>query len=92
MCLTGDYISPNHVWEIIYPLLTFAAFYLSIQLESKSFLVFGAIFLVGYILKMASEYYTGGPLGPLLLIFIGLVIIAVGYGTFYIHTHYLKRE
>jgi len=92
ICLTGWMPDQNHIWETIFPLMTFGSFILSIKLESKSILVFGAIFLIGYILKMADEYYTGGPLAPLLLVVIGLLLIAIGYGTYYLNNKYLSRR
>jgi hypothetical protein len=92
ICLTGWKPEQNHYWEVIFPFMTFASFIMSIKLESRSFLVFGTIFLVAYILKMADEYYTGGPLGPLLLVIVGLLLIAIGYGAVRLNNKYLSRR
>jgi hypothetical protein len=92
ICLTGWKPEQNHYWEVIFPFMTFASFIMSIKLESRSFLVFGTIFIIAYILKMADEYYTGGPMGPLLLVIIGLLLIAIGYGAVRLNNKYLSRR
>ena len=91
LCLTGWPVQ-NHYWEVLFPLLTFVVFMLSIKLESKSFLVFGSLFLIGYILKMFEEYYTGGAFGPLLLVVVGLLLIVVGYATYFINNRFLSNN
>jgi hypothetical protein len=69
----------NAFWELIYPLLVFGLIFLSVYVKSKAFLVFGTIFLIGYILKITGEYFTSGLGWPLALVIAGLAIMGVGY-------------
>lgn len=64
----------NIVWEIIAPILIVGTLYFSVKLRRNSLLVWGMIFLVGYIVKMSSEYFSGFG-WPVVLIIAGLLII-----------------
>ncbi|OGD60847.1 hypothetical protein A2807_02530 [Candidatus Berkelbacteria bacterium RIFCSPHIGHO2_01_FULL_50_36] len=88
MALGGFY--PNHsiVWELIFPVLVFATIFLSVKLKSRSFLVFGSIFLMGYILKITAEYFSEGLGWPLALVIAGLLLIAVAYASVYVKKRY----
>jgi hypothetical protein len=78
------------LWELSYPLFVFGALFLSVYLKSKSFLVFGSIFLIAYIFKLTAEYFTEGFGWPLSLVVGGLAMIAVGYMSISLHKKYLK--
>ncbi|MBI2609596.1 DUF2157 domain-containing protein [Candidatus Giovannonibacteria bacterium] len=69
----------NFFWEMIYPLLIFATLFASVHVESKSFLVFGTIFLMIYILKITAEYFTEGLGWPFALVIAGFLMIGAGY-------------
>jgi hypothetical protein len=79
----------NVFWELIYPLLVFGIIFLSVYIKSKSFLVFGSLFLIGYILKLTSEYFSSGLGWPLALVLAGLLIMVVGYYAVRINKEYL---
>lgn len=66
-------------WELVFPGLVFGVMFLSIQLRSKSFLTFGSIYLIAYILKITAEYFSKSLGWPLALVLTGLALIAVGY-------------
>ena len=85
--------APNQsaLWEVIYPALVFGAMFISTQLKSRAMLFFGAVFLVGYIFKITSEYFKDSLSWPLLLILAGFLLIGVGYFTFYLNKKYLKN-
>lgn len=89
MSLGGWSPDQNAFWELIYPLLVFGIIFLSVYVKSKSFLVFGSLFLVGYILKLTSEYFSEGLGWPLALVLAGLAIMAVGYYAVRINRKYL---
>lgn len=76
-------------WELIYPLLVFGIIFLSVYIKSKSFLVFGSLFLIGYILKLTAEYFSSGLGWPTALVLAGLVIIVVGYYAVKLNKKYL---
>lgn len=89
MALGGWQPNQNAFWELIYPLLVFGLIFLSVQVKSKAFLVFGTIFLIGYILKLTGEYFTSGLGWPLALVVAGLAIMVIGYYAVKINKQYL---
>jgi hypothetical protein len=64
---------------------------LSIWLKSKSFLVFGALFLMIYILKITSEYFTNSLGWPLALVLAGLLLIGIGALSVWLNKRYLGK-
>lgn len=80
----------NIFWELIFPGLVFAVLFLSVYLKSRSFLVFGAIYLMAYIIKITAEYFTDSLGWPLALVLAGLALIGIGYFTVYMNRRYLK--
>ncbi len=91
LALGGFYPEQNAFWELIYPALVFGILFLSVYLKSRSFLVFGAIFLMGYIFKITTEYFREGLGWPLSLVIIGFALIGVGYLTVYLNKRYLSK-
>jgi hypothetical protein len=79
----------NIFWELIYPGLVFGALFLSIHIKSKAFLTWGTIFLMAYILKITSEYFSSGLGWPLALVIAGLAMIGVGYMSLSLKKKYL---
>ncbi len=77
----------NVFWEAIYPLVVFGAIFVSITVKSQSFLIFGTLYLMGYILKITAEYFTDTIGWPLALVISGFLLIIIGY--FYV---YIKRS
>jgi len=80
----------NVFWELIYPGLVFGALFLSVQIKSKAFLTFGTLFLMAYILKITSEYFSSGLGWPLALVIAGLAMIGVGYMSISLKKKYLS--
>lgn len=89
MWLGGWSPDQNVFWEAIYPGIVFGGLFLSVYLRSKPFLIFGSLFLVGYIGKITSEYFADNLGWPFMLVLSGLMLIAVGYGAFHINKKYL---
>ena len=89
MSLGGWSPNQNAFWELVYPLLVFGIIFLSVYLKSKSFLVMGTLFLIGYILKLTGEYFTSGLGWPLALVIAGLSIMGVGYYAVRLNKKYL---
>src|SRR3989344_3419530 len=80
----------NVFWELIYPGLVFGALFLSVQIKSKAFLTFGTLFLMAYILKITSEYFSSGLGWPLALVIAGLAMIGIGYMSISLKKKYLS--
>lgn len=89
LALGGWEPEQNVFWELVFPGLVFAALFLSIHLKSKSFLTFGTLFLMVYILKITAEYFSTGLGWPLALVIAGLSLIGVGYASLYIKRKYI---
>lgn len=79
----------NVFWELIFPGLVFGALFLSIYLKSKSFLTWGTLFLMAYILKITAEYFSSGLGWPLALVLAGLAMIGAGYLSLSLKKKYL---
>lgn len=78
----GGFKPEQHVfWELVFPLLAFAAILGSVQLRSKSLLTIGSLSLMAYIIKITMEYFSESLGWPLALVIAGLLIIGVGYGS-----------
>ncbi len=70
--------------------LALGTLFLSINLKSGSFLTFGTLFIMAYILKITAEYFTRGLGWPLALVIAGLMLIAIGYLSFYLKKKYIS--
>jgi hypothetical protein len=90
LALGGWEPNQNVFWELIYPGLVFGALFLSVHIKSKSFLTWGTLFLMAYILKITSEYFSSGLGWPLALVIAGLAMIGVGYMSLSLKKRYLS--
>lgn len=92
LSLGGWSPNQNAFWELVFPGLVFGIIFLSIHVKSKSFLTFGSMFLMAYILKITGEYFSQGLGWPLALVLAGLTLIGVGYFAFYLNKKYLTAR
>jgi uncharacterized membrane protein len=92
LALGGWEPNQNVFWELFFPALVFATLFLSVQLKSRAFLVFGSLFLIAYIFKITAEYFTEGLGWPLSLVLAGLLMIAVGYMSLTLNKKYIKSN
>lgn len=90
LLLGGWEPNQNVFWELVYPGLIFGALFLSVHIKSKSFLTWGTLFLMAYILKITSEYFSTGLGWPLALVIAGLAMIGVGYMSISLKKKYLS--
>jgi len=89
LCL-GDWKPHQNIfWEIAFPFLTFGAISLSVYLKNKIFLIFGTLFLIIFILKITSEYFTHSLGWPFALVIAGLSMIAITYMSLGLKRKYL---
>lgn len=89
LALGGWSPDQNAFWEVIFPGLVFGVIFLSIYLHTRSFLAFGSVYLMAYILKITAEYFSDTLGWPLALVLAGLCLIAIGYGAFRLNRYYL---
>jgi hypothetical protein len=89
LALGGYKPEQSVAWEIVFPILTFLFILGSVSVKSKSFLVMGSLFLMAYIGKITTEYFSDSLGWPLALVIAGLCIIGIGYASFTISKKYL---
>lgn len=90
LTLGGWEPNQNVFWELIYPGFVFGALFLSVHVKSNAFLTLGTLFLMAYILKITSEYFSSGLGWPLALVIAGLAMIGVGYMSLSLKKKYLS--
>lgn len=79
LALGGWEPNQNVFWELVYPGLVFGAIFLSIYLNSKTFLASGSLFLALYIVKITAEYFADTTGWPVALVLAGFLLMGVGY-------------
>ncbi len=89
--LGGFGVEKNMFWEIIFPALALAAIFLSIELKSRAYLIFGTLFLMGYIFKITADYFSDSLGWSLSLVLLGFAFIAIGYLSFTLNKKYLGK-
>ena len=90
LAFLGAGISIGGSFNFVYILFIFAAFYGSVFVKSRSMLIFAALFLVAHILNLTSTYFVDSIGWPVSLIFIGFLIIGIGYGTLYLNKQFIS--
>jgi len=87
--LSGWAPKQNLVWELIYPFLIGFTIYISISIKSKEFLVWGTLFLMLFLFKITSEYFTNSLGWPLALVLVGFAMIIIGYVSYFLNKKYI---
>ena len=91
LCLGGWSPNQSVFWELLFPGVSFGILFLSVYLKTRSFLIFGTMFLMFYILKITYEYFTSGFGWALSLIIVGFALIGIGYFAFYLNKKYISQ-
>lgn len=90
MVLGGWFPDHSAVWELLYLPIVFLFMYSALAVRSRVMLVLASIALVGFIFKITGEYFSDWLSWPLLLILSGIVVMGVGYLTYYLNKKYLS--
>ena len=90
LCLGGYTPNQNVFWELIFPGLTFGIIFLSVYLRSRSFLIFGTLYLMFYLFKITGEYFTSGFGWAFSLIIVGFALMGIGYFALYVNKKYIS--
>lgn len=78
-------------WQLLLPLLIYAAFFISIQRRSKQFLVTGSFFLVLFLVTVSFQYFAG--LGAAFcLILSAFSILGTAFVALNINKKYIKSS
>ena len=92
IAIIGVSLSYDGIFDLITIALIFGAFYGSVFLKSRSMLILAALFLVGDLIKLTTKYFIDSLGWPVALIFVGLLVIATGYLTFYLNKKYMSQN
>jgi hypothetical protein len=84
-------ISLGGIWDFVFILVIFAAFYLSVYVKSRAMLLFAALFLMVHAVRLTSKYFVGSVGWPVSLIVCGFLVIAIGYLTYHLNRRYLSH-
>jgi hypothetical protein len=80
------------VWDVLAVGLVFLVIIMSVYLKSRALLTFGSLYLMAYLLKITSKYFSQSLGWPLALVIAGLLLMAVGYFSFYLNKKYIKNK
>jgi len=89
--LMGSGSDKNAFWELIYPALALGIIFLSIKVKSRAYLIFGTLFLMGYIFKITADYFSDNLGWSLSLVLLGFIFIGIGYLSFMLNRKYLQK-
>jgi hypothetical protein len=92
LAILGAGISLGGIWDFVYILFIFAAFYGSVYVKSQSMLILGALFLMAHVLKLTYRFFLGSLGWPIALIISGFCIIVIGYLTLRVNQRYLGKR
>ncbi|MCI0542723.1 DUF2157 domain-containing protein [bacterium] len=90
--LGGSGIEKNMFWEIIFPALALGVIFLSIEVKSRGYLIFGTLFLMGYIFKITADYFADSIGWSLALVLLGFAFIGIGYLSVMLNNKYLRKK
>lgn len=90
LAMLGAGITLDGIWDIVYALLIFATFYLSVFLRTRTLLVLSGIFLIAHLVHVTSKYFADTIGWPIVLVASGFFIIGIGYATFYVMKRFMK--
>lgn len=80
------------VWNFLYAFLAIGAVMLSISLKSGSGLLITSVAIGIYCVKISIQYFAQSISFSLALLASGLLIIALGYLTYYLNKKYIKQQ
>lgn len=92
LAILSSGISFGGFFDLIFIALIFGAFYGSVFLKSRAMLILGALFLVGHIIKLTSKYFFDSIGWAVSLIFVGFLVIGIGYLTFYLNRRFISKS
>ncbi|MBT3835216.1 DUF2157 domain-containing protein [Candidatus Peribacteria bacterium] len=77
--------------QILYFFVLGAGLFLSIYMKSKAILLTSTVFLIVHFVYITDRYFADSLGWPISLIILGLIIIALGYGSVEVNKKYLKK-
>jgi len=77
--------------EVLFLGLACGVIFLSTLTRSRSLLLMGTLGLIGYLSNFIAEHFANNLNGPLLLMLVGFILIALGAAAITINNRYIKR-
>ena len=77
-------------WEILFFLANVGLIVLAVYLARTWLLVLAMLYLFYYVIYITSTYFADSIGWPLALMFLGIVLLALGYGSLQIHQRYIQ--
>jgi len=90
--LSGGAPQAPAIWSVLFPLILIAVLFGSVYLKKTSFLTFGTLFLVAYLIRITAQYFSDITGWPIALIFMGIVVMGLGYLAIYVNKKYIKSS
>ncbi len=90
--LIAGLLQVGGIWNFLYAFILVGAVYLAIHIRSTGALVVTALAVVGYLIKISAKYFADSLGWAVLLIFVGFLIIGIGYGTYRINKKYIVLQ
>lgn len=88
----GSALFLGGIWNFLYAFLAIASIVLSINLLSRIGLVVTSVAIGIYCIKISVQYFADSISFSLALLFSGLLIIALGYLTYYLNKKYIRQQ
>lgn len=88
----GSALFLGGIWNFLYAFLAIGAVTLSINLKSRIGLVVSSIAIGVYCIKISVQYFADSISFSLALLCSGLLIIGLGYLTYYLNKKYIKQQ
>lgn len=92
IAILGVGISFGGFIDLLMIAVIFGAFYASVYIKSTVVLMLSALFLIAHIINITGEYFADSMNWAMVLIFVGFLIIGIGYATFYLNKKYISNN
>ncbi len=92
IAILGVGISFGGFFDLLMIAVIFSAFYASVYIRSTVVLMLSALFLIAHIINITGEYFADSMNWAMILIFVGFLIIGIGYTTFYLNKKYISNN
>lgn len=90
LLVLGAGISIGGIFDLLFIVVIFFAFYGSVFLKSRAMLIFSSLFLMAHIGKITSKYFADSIGWPVALIVTGFLVIGVGYMSYNLNKKYIS--
>lgn len=90
MLLSGG-IALSGIWDTLFIFILVAVLLLSVYLRSKAMLIFGSLFLIGYLFEITAKYFANSIGWGIALILLGIFTILIAIATWKVSSKYINE-